>query len=232
MENQIRIKKIAFALCGYAAFALLALLVTTGKTEMLDSAVRDAVLDLRNGALSAFFVPFAYSGNWFCVVPACLILLAVPALRRTYGVPTAAAVLTAQAFYNVLKRIFCRERPDFASHLVKEHGFSFPSGHSITSFMMFAMLAALILYYARTGGESLPVYKNKPAECRAYFKGKSAYAAAGLCAAYIVLMGFARIYVGVHWPSDVLGSWLLGAANMSLFLLVFFGGREKKARTL
>ena len=43
----------------------------------------------------------------------------------------------------------------------------------------------------------------------------------GLLIAYIVLMGLSRIYVGVHWPSDVFGSWILGLAVIEIMQAIF-----------
>ena len=223
MENQTnKTKKIALIVCGYALFGVISLLVVNGASAGFDETVRAFIIGLRTNALNAFFIPFAYSGNWFVVVPICLVLLVVPRTRWAYGIPVSASVLTAQVFYNVLKRIFCRERPDWAMHLVKEHGFSYPSGHSITSFMLFAMLGLLILYYYANRGASLPVYQKTPRPTQAYFRSKKgAYLAAWLCFLYIVLMGFARVYVGVHWPTDVLASWCLAVANLTWLTWIF-----------
>jgi undecaprenyl-diphosphatase len=223
MENQTnKTKKIAVILCGYVLFALISWAMLTGGTAGFDDAVRAFILNMRTPALNAFFIPFAYSGNWFVVVPICLILLIIPRTRWAYGIPVSASVLVAQTFYNILKRIFCRERPDWALHLVKEHGFSYPSGHSITSCMLFAMLAILILYNCRRKGLSLPVYKNKPHHTKAFFKSKgTALFFAWLCFLYILLMGFARVYVGVHWPTDVLASWCLAVSNLTWLTWIF-----------
>lgn len=227
MENQTNnAKKIALAAGGYVAFALIAYTVMSGLSMGFDASVREFIIGLRTDGLNAFFTPYAYSGNWFVVVPICLVLLIIPATRWAYGIPVSASVLVAQVFYNVLKRIFQRPRPDWSMHLVKEHGFSFPSGHSITSFMLFAMLALLILYYYHHHGASLPIYKKKPRHTRAYFRTKrGAYLAAWLCILYFLLMGFARVYVGVHWPTDVLGSWCLAVANMSWLTALFMEKR-------
>ena len=234
MENQTNYtKKIILVLAFYAAFGLIAWTVVSGTAYGFDVPVREFIIGLRNSVLNTLLVPFAYSGNWFCVVPICLVLLLLPKTRWTFGIPVSSSVLVAQLFYNVLKRIFQRERPDWSMHLVKEHGFSFPSGHSITSFMLFAMLAVLILYYYANKGKSLPVYKKKPRPAGAYFKTKKgAYTAAWLCLFYVVLMGFTRVYVGVHWPTDVLGSWCLAVANMTWLTHIFLGRRKDQSNNL
>ena len=70
MENQTNYtKKIILVLAFYAAFALIAWTVVSGVAYGFDAPVQEFILGLRNGVLSALLVPFAYSGNWFCVDP-------------------------------------------------------------------------------------------------------------------------------------------------------------------
>lgn len=227
MEKQTNnTKKAVLILLGYAGFALIAWLMKSGGAAGFDNAVRDAILSLRCSALTALFVPIAHSGSWFTVVPIMLVLLAMPKTRFSYGVPASAAVVMAQTFYQILKRIFRRVRPDMALWLVKEHGFSFPSGHSITSFLLYSMLIVLFIYYYVNQGKTLVIYRKNPKPAQVYFKSfKGTLTACLLCELYIVLMGISRVYVGVHWPTDVLASWCLGIANITILYMVFCTGK-------
>lgn len=96
----------------------------------------------------------------------------------------------------VLKHSFDRPRPDLVSHGTEIFSSSFPSGHTIMATVVYLTLAAML---ARV----LPAYRLK---------------ALVLLAALLVtvLTGASRVYLGVHWPSDVLAGWTAGAAWASL----------------
>ena len=92
-------------------------------------------------------------------------------------------------FNYYLKWLFQRERPDFYP-LIVEHGYSFPSGHSMASFIFYTSLAVVLAKVA---------------------KKKSLDVMIGILFAIIVLLiGISRIYLGVHYPSDVLAGFAAG----------------------
>jgi undecaprenyl-diphosphatase len=92
----------------------------------------------------------------------------------------------------LLKNIFQRERPDLVAHAAYVSTTSFPSGHSMMSAVTFLTLGALL-------ARSLSRKRLK-----AYFL---------LLAVFLTLLiGVSRVYLGVHWPTDVLAGWTAGAA--------------------
>lgn len=100
----------------------------------------------------------------------------------------------------LLKMAYERPRPDLVDHLVPIHTASFPSGHATMSTVVYLTLAALI---ARLVEEtSVRVY------------------VLGVAVLLSIAVGLSRIYLGVHWPSDVAAGWALGAAWASLAWLV------------
>lgn len=91
-----------------------------------------------------------------------------------------------------LKVGFNRPRPDLVAHVVETTSMSFPSGHAMLSAVTYLTLGALI---ARTQD-----------------KRRLGGYVIGAAILVTVLIGLTRIYLGVHWPTDVLGGWCLGAA--------------------
>ncbi|WP_131836173.1 phosphatase PAP2 family protein [Ancylobacter aquaticus] len=91
-----------------------------------------------------------------------------------------------------LKLGFERPRPDLVAHLVDVSTLSFPSGHAMGSAVTFLTLGVLI---ART---------ERKARLRAY--------ALAVAVGLTLVVGFSRVYLGVHWPTDVLAGWCAGSA--------------------
>ncbi len=102
------------------------------------------------------------------------------------------AILGGLLLTLLLKSGFDRPRPDLVSHGSMVYTSSFPSGHS--------MLSAVVYL---TGGALLAVVHNAR-RVRVYVIGCSVLAT--------LLVGVSRVYLGVHWPSDVLAGWAAGAA--------------------
>jgi undecaprenyl-diphosphatase len=102
-----------------------------------------------------------------------------------------ASVIGGTAVSNLLKDVFQRARPDIVPHLVYASNTSFPSGHSMMSAVTYLTLGALL---ARSHErKSLKVFFLLVAAILAF------------------LVGVTRVYLGVHWPTDVLAGWTAGA---------------------
>jgi undecaprenyl-diphosphatase len=125
-----------------------------------------------------------------------MMLVAVGYLIIVHQRASAALVIISLAggtlINNLLKQWFDRPRPDLVAHLVEVKTLSFPSGHAMLSAIAYLTLAALI---ARVQPRRrLKVY------------------VLSIGVALTLLVGVSRVYLGVHWPSDVLAGWCLGAA--------------------
>jgi undecaprenyl-diphosphatase len=103
-----------------------------------------------------------------------------------------AAVLSGAILTTLLKQGFGRERPPAGSALQGTHSLSFPSGHSLSAALVYLTLGAML---ARV----MPTWK-----LHLYFIGMAILVA--------ILIGCTRVYLGVHYPTDVLAGWAVGAA--------------------
>lgn len=186
-----------------ALFAFIAWSVISGLgwVEAVDRAVQKIAFSLRCEPLTAVLIPLTYSGNWQGVTAICVLLLIIPRTRKWFGLPLTGSAVTSVALYQFLKYRIERPRPDVSVHLIQQGGFSFPSGHTLSSIMVWGTLILLLLHYSRTKGYRRPCLSDSRTT-----------ALCAVAAVYLILMGLSRIYVGVHWPTDVLGSWCLGLA--------------------
>ena len=120
--------------------------------------------------------------------------------RRTAAVFVSVAVIGDALLSSALKSLFFRARPDVVPHLVHVSSASFPSGHAMNSAVVYLTLATLL---ARTEpNERVRVYLLVVAISLA------------------LLVGVSRVYLGVHWPSDVIAGWSVGAIWAVLCSLV------------
>ncbi len=112
--------------------------------------------------------------------------------KRHLALYLLAAVASGTLVSTLLKMGFDRPRPDLVPHGQIVYTSSFPSGHSMLSAVAFLTLGALLA----SGQTNFRL--------RAYLIGVAVF--------LTVLVGVSRVYLGVHWPTDVLAGWTAGAA--------------------
>ena len=125
-------------------------------------------------------------------VLACVLGYLLLAKKRGALVLVMTSVLGGQALSTMLKMGFARPRPDLVANAPQVFTASFPSGHAMLSAVTYLTLGALLMRL----------------ETRRVLK---AYFLAVACA-LTVAVGVSRVYLGVHWPTDVLAGWCVGTA--------------------
>jgi len=128
-------------------------------------------------------------GSGYFIIFVYLVLLIIPWTRKNYALRVITCVIFAMGLNFILKNIFQRPRPDIL-RLVAETDYSFPSGHAMNNIALYASIVLI----------SWEKLKNKTAKILI------------TCASIILicLIGFSRVYLGVHYASDIIGGWVFG----------------------
>lgn len=155
-----------------------------------------------DAGLDRWFLWLSRAGHAYGVVPADLLLVAVLALRRHAREAVFAAIaLGGSALLNIgAKHGFARARPSLWESIAPEASYSFPSAHAMGS----ATLACVLVALAWNTRWRWPVLLGS--------------------AAFVLGVGLSRVYLGVHYPSDVLAGWAAAMAwAMACYFSVFNG---------
>ena len=180
-------------------FALLTLLVLAHPAPFFFDRPIEVAVQSVNGGSFAWFNDFvsAFSGFVGIGVGAAVIVLTFLLWRP--ATPFVAFSAIYAAVYNIVNIIVLRPRPSGVAHTTANlGGYSFPSGH-VGFFVWLSVLAVVLLARNR-----LP----RPLSIACW----------GLAAVLVVAAALSRIYVGAHWPSDVIGGFLVGVAWTCLSL--------------
>jgi undecaprenyl-diphosphatase len=187
------------ALVAGALFALLTMLVVAHPAPFFfDRPIEVAVQSVNAGPF-AWFNAFISSFSGFVGIGVAVAVIAATFLFRRPATPLVAFSALYAAVYNIVNIIVRRPRPSGVAHTTsKMIGYGFPSGH-VGFFVWLSVIAVLLLARDR-----LP---------------RALYILCWLLAAvFVAAAGLSRIYVGAHWPSDVIGGFLVGVAWICLSL--------------
>lgn len=179
-------------------FAKLAKALINNELKIFDQIVTDAVTLINSPLTTQIMKVITTMGSWVIMISLALVAWFF-LLKMKKHFWDSIMVITALAgswlMNELLKWIFHRSRPDIA-RLVTATGYSFPSGHAMVSFAFYGMLAYLMWINLKTRGLK--------------------YLFTFIFLFLVLSIGISRIYLGVHYPSDVLagfaagGFWLVG----------------------
>jgi membrane-associated phospholipid phosphatase len=173
-------------------FGVLAREVREGETQHFDDALRMTVYGVASPRATAVLHAITQLGSPLFLLPMTIVSsLTFLHLRRIRGAVLLTTTMLGVTLLNwILKSWFQRPRPLPFFGLTMPASYSFPSGHSLASFCFYGALAALVT-----------------ARLRSRFLSALVWAGAIVI---IVAVGFSRLYLGVHYPSDIVGGYATG----------------------
>ncbi len=188
-------KSKVIAIISFILFVLITIFVLTGNISNFDKTIYDFIYGFHNNSLDSFFSTFTHIGDTVPVIIITFIVILL--LKNKDDIKNLAGCLLITLGSNqLLKHIVMRDRPPEEIRLIKQGGYSFPSGHSMMSLCLYGFLVYLVV--TRIKNRKLKVLLTI------------------LLSLLILMIGISRIYVGVHYPSDVAAGFLL---SLSILLI-------------
>ena len=174
---------------------------------------------IRSDVLNPVMTVLTHTGDkGILFIALCLVLLIIPRTRRV-GFITAASIAIESILNNLLiKNIVARTRPyDEIEGLInlvgRQSDYSFPSGHTGAAFAVAGAMLVVALF-------GLPMIENSGEVSRKDLS-LSFKLISVLLIMYATLLAFSRMYVGVHYPTDVLCGLLLGLGTSAMAYLIY-----------
>lgn len=191
------------------SFAFIADEVNEGETLTRDTEILLRINNHQNSFLDTASLAVTYAGNILTVFLASVVIVAVLAkLRKWRSIVQVAFTMGGVIVLNAtLKLLFQRERPALWHLITHESTYSFPSGHAM---LTSALVTLVVLLCWNT-------------------KGRWAVISIGFT--YTLLVGLSRLYLGVHYPTDVVAGWCVGTA-WAIGVAMILGIVSIKARPL
>lgn len=184
-------------------FIILSLLVR-GSSEgiLFDVSILELLHNNDNPIIFNMMKSISFIGSWRFLVPfATIAILYLLNKRRLYESKLLLTnILGSYILNHILKLIIKRTRP-FEFFRVEQGGLSFPSGHSMVAASMYLAIAYLLTKDVKNSTKKRFIY--------------------GIFISIILLMGISRMYLGVHWPTDIIGGFIMGYIffNLSIILI-------------
>ena len=193
-------KKVVILVLSIITFLVLTLVYITGDLSPVDNLFFNFITKIRSPFLTSIMKFITDVGGVYGIVCIIAVTTLINRKKGIYFMVNNGLISLAN---QVLKYFFMRPRPDMLFRLIKETGFSFPSGHTMNAVAAYGLL----LYYVLHSNLSKKV-KNILSK---------------LIILLMILIPFSRVYLGVHYITDI-----LAGASISLIWLVFYTEYLKK----
>jgi undecaprenyl-diphosphatase len=168
---------------------------------MIDQLINQAIVGIRTPFLNKFMLLITLTGNWQMVVLGILLLsiLLIILQKKDYFIALLLSNVSALFFILVIKNLIGRIRPPIENALIIEKGFALPSGHSYFAVVFYGFIIYLLFHHIRSPWLKIIL--------------------STLGSTYTLLLAFSRIYLGVHWFTDVIVGLLFGIIWLTIIVM-------------
>ncbi len=205
-----KIKKISkWVVCGIGIliFATMVVMLLTNNVTGLDNSIYNIIISSKSDAMTMFMTIITMMCNTEFIIVATLLLVLFIKNKKMGGM-IASNVVLCSVINTIIKHIFLRPRP-VGIKLIEQGGYSFPSGHS----MMAVAFYGLLIYI---------IWNTKWRNVWKIFTTT-------LLVILILLIGISRIYVGVHFASDVIAGLSISLSYLIIFIELIYKRVIKKS---
>ena len=208
---------IAFIFCIGLAVLLGYIATAIGNKSIagFDNTVSSFVQGMETPWLTSIMKVFTWIGSGYVVAPITVIAFILLFFVYQYRQQAFLLVVTIAGtvlLNGLLKNFFKRERPEI-HRIMEANGFSFPSGHTMMAFSLYTIIAYIAWRNVKTiVGRVLLIL---------------------LATIMIILIATSRVYLGVHFPSDIIGGIVASALWVKIVIIVYsFAGKTEKPRRI
>ncbi|MFE0503346.1 phosphatase PAP2 family protein [Peribacillus butanolivorans] len=191
-------------------FSIMAFTISAYEFLNFDRTVISFVQGLESPFLTTIMKGFTFIGSSFSIIILFLLVLfyLYKVLKHRLELVLFSAVMVGSPLLNlILKLFFQRARPDL-HRLIEIGGYSFPSGHAMNAFTLYGILTFLLWRHISTmWGRTLLILFS---------------------VMMILTIGISRIYLGVHYPSDIIGGYLASGCWLAISIWVFQKHKESQ----
>lgn len=174
--------------------------------ENFDNTIYNFISIFINEYITKFMIFITNFGDYLYIT-ILIIILFIFIKNKWIGILITINSINSTIINKILKSIFVRPRPNIL-RLIKQGGYSFPSGHAMACMSFYGLLIYLI-------------YNSN-------FKTKSKVILIIFLSLLILLIGISRIYLGVHYPSDVIAGYIISIIYLIIFISIVNKLKESK----
>lgn len=204
------------SLVSLIGFSMMVILIASERIASFDHTVITFIQGCEASSLTSIMRFFTFIGSYDSMIVIILIVtifLYIILKHRLEIILLLTVVISTPILNGLLKQFYHRERPEL-HRLIEIGGYSFPSGHAMMAFAFYGILAFLL-------------WRHIPS-----FTGRMVLIL--LSSLFILLIGISRIYLGVHYPSDIIAGYCASGFWLTIMIWVFqkYRGRQSEKRRM